>query len=149
MNQSAVPLCRDRRAMLWFFHGSGGENQPRISSCNLSPARQSQDFLSPVAKSRNNRRLNLFISLANSCSISDVQLNETRNWCVVANDTYRGFSGHCHPMPFHLETKILNNQRVTRRLNLLTHFLHEAVYDLESFCSCHASLVVHEPVQPL
>ena len=52
-------------------------------------------------------------------------------------------------MPFHLETKMLNNQPVTGRLCVLTHFLHKAVYDLESFCRCHTSLVLHEPVQAL
>ena len=52
-------------------------------------------------------------------------------------------------MPFHLAGNMLNHQRVTRGVDLLTHFLHKAVYDLESFRCCHASLVLREPVQPL
>jgi hypothetical protein len=27
INHLAVPMCRDPQAMLWFFHGSGGDSQ--------------------------------------------------------------------------------------------------------------------------
>ena len=43
-NHAPVSLCRDSRAMLKFFQGSGGESQFWILPNNSSPAKVSQPF---------------------------------------------------------------------------------------------------------
>src|SRR6266851_5464851 len=45
INHVPVPLRCNSRTIRWFFDGSGGESQFRISLCNLSPTSQSQCFL--------------------------------------------------------------------------------------------------------
>src|SRR6266581_6436573 len=59
--------------MLWFFQGSGGESQFRISCNNLSPERRSQHLQIAIATSRYHRRFDLFIPLAISCRVSKAQ----------------------------------------------------------------------------
>ncbi len=49
-------------------------------------------------------------------------------------------------MPSHLERSLLNSQRETSRVSLLTHVLDETIDDLENFRCGDPSLVVGEAI---
>src|SRR5260221_6029605 len=59
--------------MFWFFQGSGGESQFRISCNNLSPGRRPQHLEIAIATSRYHRRFDLSIPLPISCRISNAR----------------------------------------------------------------------------
>jgi len=48
-------------------------------------------------------------------------------------------------MPCHLERILVNNQRETSRVTLLTQILREYVYSLENLLRCRPSRVVSGP----
>lgn len=134
MNHAAVPSWCDLQAMWWFIHGSGGESQFRISLSNLSPASQSQYFRSGIATKQNNRRLDLFLSQANLCRISDgqtgqsdielarpLQQNAPR---ASRSPSRRGLSYKGIP-----EERTLNRQWVTSLADLLT--FHDCIHTLD------------------
>jgi hypothetical protein len=45
MNQAPVPLCRNPRAMLKFFYGSGGQSQPKYILLQLVTCQTSMIIL--------------------------------------------------------------------------------------------------------
>ena len=90
-------------------------------------------------------------SLAICCMISNA---DSDTELIVVNKTHRGYSGHRHSMPCRLEGSMLNNQRMSHQIYLLTvydhsHIMDETIDNFKRLRCCCPSLVLSESVQPL
>ena len=94
--------------MSWFFHGSGGENQLRISPSNLSPVGRPQCFVNLTEiKQNDNLRFDLFASLSSRCLISTA---ESDTGLFYGEDKiYQEYSRHWQAMLCRLKGNMLND----------------------------------------